>query len=338
MAYRLGIDTSKWSGLIRWKEVYDSGLVYFVLPKASQGTLGEDTQWDNSKAGCIQYGFPFGAYHYFMPSLSAIEQARFFVQVVGAGVRIYVCDVESAVLAEAQKILSLRLNQSSIDTTGTIDLRGKLEYTEIEKEAIQIAILTMTGNQIVNSESGTQAITLAQMVKNFMEEVTRLKPDSVGVIYTSPGFWNANVANDWVWDMPYDLWVAHWGVQNPTIPRKWTQWVLWQYTTTLRIPGIDSAEDGNWARDTLNLHEYFGNGEPMPPPALPDKIAVNVANLNIRSTPSSRYNDNIMGTTTYNKIWNPIAIATGPDANGVIREWYQINKYGFLAKWLCRDV
>lgn len=266
MAYKLGIDTSKWSGKIIWLLVYESGLVFFVIPKASQGTLGEDTQWDNSKAGCIQYGFPFGGYHYFMPSLSAIEQARFFVQTVGAGVKVLVCDVESAILAQAQEILASSIVMGDESPSTVPDLRGKESYTPAEQEAIQKAILSVTGQEIVNSANSTQAITLAQMVKNFMEEVTRLRPDCTAVIYTSPGFWNANVAPNWIWEMPYDLWVAHWGVPAPTIPQKWTNWVLWQYTTTLRIPGIDSYEDGNRARDTLDLYEYFGNGNPVPPP------------------------------------------------------------------------
>jgi lysozyme len=53
------------------------------------------------------------------------------------------------------------------------------------------------------------------------------------VIYTTPGYINAYLYKD-TWLSEYALFVAHWGVAAPLIPRPWspTRWWGWQYTAT----------------------------------------------------------------------------------------------------------
>ena len=52
------------------------------------------------------------------------------------------------------------------------------------------------------------------------------------VIYTSAGWWNKNVL-PWSGWRRLPLWVAHWNVSQPLLPRDWGQagtgWTLWQY-------------------------------------------------------------------------------------------------------------
>jgi GH25 family lysozyme M1 (1,4-beta-N-acetylmuramidase) len=40
--------------------------------------------------------------------------------------------------------------------------------------------------------------------------------------------------------------VAHWGVDEPTLPDPWEDWSIWQYTNEGRVPGIQGNVDLNW--------------------------------------------------------------------------------------------
>lgn len=42
----------------------------------------------------------------------------------------------------------------------------------------------------------------------------------------------------------YDLWVAHYTAKpQPDLPKPWGHWLLWQYTSSGRVPGIGTAVD-----------------------------------------------------------------------------------------------
>jgi lysozyme len=47
-------------------------------------------------------------------------------------------------------------------------------------------------------------------------------------IYTSPGFWQEYYSLDPV-IANCALWIAHWGVAKPIVPKGWTDWTFWQY-------------------------------------------------------------------------------------------------------------
>lgn len=67
-------------------------------------------------------------------------------------------------------------------------------------------------------------------------------------IYTYKTFWNANV--DWTRHdfTRYKLWVASYGVSTPSLPGNFTQWNVWQYTSTGQVPGIQGSVDKNYMR------------------------------------------------------------------------------------------
>ncbi len=77
--------------------------------------------------------------------------------------------------------------------------------------------------------------------------------DRLGVkamIYMSPSFWRENLNNTrWFADNGYDvLWIAHWGVTNPSPPADdWGGhgWTFHQYTSDGRVPGISGRVDLN---------------------------------------------------------------------------------------------
>ena len=112
------------------------------------------------------------------------------------------------------------------------------------------------------------------------------------VIYTARWFWDHNVPDrpDWA---EYDLWVANYGVDTPSLPRGWEEWVFWQYSDHGQVPGIDAATDLNWFNGSYeDLLDYAG-GEPVPDemPLAGLKARVTVDTLDLRSGPGMNYGD-----------------------------------------------
>lgn len=63
------------------------------------------------------------------------------------------------------------------------------------------------------------------------------------IIYTSPGFWNAHMNNQFG---SYPLWIAHYtSAANPTIPNGWKTYTFWQYTQSGQVNGVSGSVDRN---------------------------------------------------------------------------------------------
>lgn len=81
----------------------------------------------------------------------------------------------------------------------------------------------------------------------------------------------------------YPLWIAHYHSQywkGPTIPRPWTDWVAWQYTSTSKVPGIAGNCDRNFGKS-----EYFEQGDEDDMAADPTtQILITMTSLNITAT------------------------------------------------------
>lgn len=92
---------------------------------------------------------------------------------------------------------------------------------------------------------------LAQWVKTWGDTVrgaTGVQP----ILYTSPGFWNYKVANPEQIAPGFRLWVAHWGVNSPTVPTGFGDWQAWQPGGTT-MPGIAGNVDQDRVRDPASL-------------------------------------------------------------------------------------
>lgn len=86
------------------------------------------------------------------------------------------------------------------------------------------------------------AATLLERAKDFLLEVER----STGwrpVVYTYPSFASqyglGAALGGW------GLWLAHYGVVTPTVPRGWSSWRAWQQTDKGRCPGVTGDVDLN---------------------------------------------------------------------------------------------
>jgi len=66
------------------------------------------------------------------------------------------------------------------------------------------------------------------------------------MIYTGAWWWNPASADvDVSWATAFDLWVATYGTQAPVLPRGWSNWRFWQYTSSGRLTGIVGNVDLN---------------------------------------------------------------------------------------------
>jgi len=146
-------------------------------------------------------------------------------------------------------------NWAGMKTAGI--LRGAYHFFEPDDDAAQQAEFFL---QTVQLESGdlppaldveTAAATSAELwqgVQTWLEQVAAAT-GTTPILYMSPDFADDN-------DVPsslaaYPLWVADYGVEQPTLPQGWTTWLLWQSSEDGTVAGIDGAVDLDEANGPL---------------------------------------------------------------------------------------
>lgn len=81
-----GVDISHHQGDIDWerfkKENPKDNPITFVYMKACEGSDHKDTRFDNNWQQAKKHGFTRGAYHYFSPYSTGLEQANMFINTV----------------------------------------------------------------------------------------------------------------------------------------------------------------------------------------------------------------------------------------------------------------
>jgi GH25 family lysozyme M1 (1,4-beta-N-acetylmuramidase) len=95
----------------------------------------------------------------------------------------------------------------------------------------------------------TDGLSSAQVwswTQSFVAEIQNLTGASP-ILYTSLSFWSSHVGNP-TDNLGCPLWIAHWNVNWPQVPRAWSDWTFWQYTSNGSVPGIPSRAD----LDTFN--------------------------------------------------------------------------------------
>ncbi len=99
------------------------------------------------------------------------------------------------------------------------------------------------------------------------------------IVYTGKWFWDSRVMPSDEWGQ-YDLWAASYGTSNAVLPAGWTDWRIWQYTSTGYAPGIANYVDMNWFNGTYDdLLKYCSATAPQPA----GQRAKTKAALNIRN-------------------------------------------------------
>ena len=325
-------DNSHWEGKINWELAAPA--MGGCINKASEHVSFIDDQYANNKAGCIAQGEPHGAYHYFRPAYDPKLQAQHFLRIVGSGVKVLACDVESAIMAlyRAKHPMLAFTMPKKLAAIEHPDTKG---INQIIQE--ELALLR-SRNKLMG------VVTLPDLVEQFLDYVIMIIVGCKPVFYSSPYFWKEHMkkadGSYPNWNGKYFLWEAHYYVSEPMAMPPWVgPPIIHQDTDKLSIPGISSFTDGDWFYGDQNaVNAFFGNGGSVTPPppiiiTFPKIFYPINQNIFIRSTPVYLAdNSNCIGIATMGKPW--VATAIAKDNLG--KEWWQVNPKGYVAKWLTR--
>jgi lysozyme len=109
---------------------------------------------------------------------------------------------------------------------------------------------------------GQTASTINTRAVQFLQRLEQ-KTGKTPMIYTSPSFYSslgspASFAK-------YTLWIAHWGVQCPTVPDNWNKLTFWQYSDTGNVAGISGGVDHDLFNGSLaDLYAFASGGATLP--------------------------------------------------------------------------
>jgi len=341
-------DISHWQGLVNWSVA--SGFMKATIAKATEHISLLDSQWSNNKAGCLNIGLPFGAYHFFRPNYDPIQQAKFHLNTAGDHCNVFVCDVETPLLILAAEMLSEdKINGFWIETDKSVmpPIRGQADWTDLQTALVWNAIGATAGIEFqldTSPEEISTAVSLPGLVEAYCDYILANRPGAKVGIYTSPYFWktfmkypDGTYPN---WTRKYFLWIAHYYVTTPIIPPPWIEPKIHQYTDKLVIPGIDSSSvDGDWFYgDESQCSAFFGNAgipvEPEPPvDPIPDTVTVTASVLYLRNEPTSiKGSLSVIGNTTLGKVLSPEGAEY--DASG--GKWWKLGRRIYCAAWLTK--
>ena len=76
-----GLDVSRYQGAVDWNKVVAQN-IDFVFIKATEGNTLIDSQFHNNWKQLSELKVPKGAYHFFRPTVSSVEQAKHFTALV----------------------------------------------------------------------------------------------------------------------------------------------------------------------------------------------------------------------------------------------------------------
>ena len=127
------------------------------------------------------------------------------------------------------------------EASGAFQARHFLDMTRPYRIDMPLAVDV----EAVETETPLTPAQYATELANFVQTINAERGE-YPVIYTSASQWQTLVG------VGYDalfrqcpLWVAHYGVQRPTLPRGWTSYWLWQYTSSGSVDGIAGRVDMN---------------------------------------------------------------------------------------------
>ena len=184
----------------------------------------------------------------------------------------------------------------------------------------------------------------------YLENSPQLHGEKVA-LYSSSGFWNANVQAGRINYEQRTLWVAHYH-QNPKLtlpapllPRDWPYWTLWQLSADDNGLGKEfGAQSYSIDLDVFNGDQagftaWFGvpPNEPNPdsgpddPTLNPPRYVVTRTNLNIRNGPGIAFKK--IGSALKNSRWPVMAVVH--TADGL---WVKVSEDVYIAYWLCEPV
>jgi GH25 family lysozyme M1 (1,4-beta-N-acetylmuramidase) len=136
---------------------------------------------------------------------------------------------------------------------------------------------------VLDIEKNEQNMSKARITAWILDWLDRVT-ERLGVrpmVYTSPNGWlNRTGDTTAVVDAGYTvLWVAHWGVSQPTVPAEnWggNGWTFWQYTSKGSVPGIGGNVDLDWYETDDFAPVTIPTTDGTPPDGTPPSAAISL--------------------------------------------------------------
>ncbi len=147
-----GIDASHYQELIDWKKAKASG-VGFALLKASEGAAYADPMLEQNVKGALENGILPGSYHFFLPRMDAVAQARHYAKVLKESLGTRAClppciDLETAGLGKEGLNQAVRVFLQELESlTGR---RGMI-YTSPGFWSTYLPVPVLSQNRLVRS-------------------------------------------------------------------------------------------------------------------------------------------------------------------------------------------
>ena len=169
---------------------------------------------------------------------------------------------------------------------------GKAQ-AEIMKAAIVGKDLKLGIWNDVEDRNATTGLS-ASIVIDYQNNIENMTGKKAG-IYTGVYAWSEIMGNLAYMFSDRALWIAHYGVIAPSLPRYggWNKWLLWQMSSSGRIDGYSNNIDIDLFNGSEEEYrKYFSLDEIIPAPELPPTNGVILPelkvlrNMNIRSDPT----------------------------------------------------
>jgi len=290
----LGVDVSRWQGLMDWEKCFNAGAKYAFIRAGSvdsyTGVNYKDVYFDINSSVAYQY-MPVGYYWFFRPNYSPTSQADYFTRLIENTERKLpaVCDIE----------VDGGLNNYYVEKNTKI-FCDRLEYNLGEKPLIYTSQGFWHGSIDCAVNVPTWAVRLDLWVANF-------------TVYPTPAMpitWSEKGWTFWQWSADGNLRGPEFGAESKSIDLDYFN---------------GSYED---------FLKYIKDGGVVPPPGNGGNIVtvegkllkVLVSSLRIRNGPGTNYSI-VGGLTTGDQ---PVELSTTKDSYG--NDWSNIGWKQWAAK------
>jgi GH25 family lysozyme M1 (1,4-beta-N-acetylmuramidase) len=102
---------------------------------------------------------------------------------------------------------------------------------------------------------GLSTTAMRTWIADFITEVDKkLNSTRPVIIYTEAGWWNTCTGNDTAF-RGYPLWLASYGVSDPSLPAGWNNYTFWQYSNNGTVNGVTGPVDLDYLGPVLQVSQ-----------------------------------------------------------------------------------
>jgi GH25 family lysozyme M1 (1,4-beta-N-acetylmuramidase) len=176
----------------------------------------------------------------------------------------------------------------------------------------------------------------------FIERFKQKQPNVRLGIYTRASYIDSRIPSaQHTYFKQFDLWVAHYGVTTPSIPKAWSTWLFHQYTSTCdgKTYGVGSASiDLNRYNGTIEEFEKLFGGVTTPPEEKKYMYEITpnfTEGMKIRPLPN--VNNTSIGSLAYGKTGKGDELWTAPADGTNVKKgdmWLKITEGGTAQGWV----